>query len=121
MEEHDTAAPPPPATDPHEPKVRMELQTVHGELRFVPVPDHDGWIPLVPGCAMPEDGEDVLVTVEDADGEPLVLQASYYNRAFLTPGCREFVGGNGAFEDHDEPDSRLTAWRPAPAAYRGGK
>lgn len=79
------------------------------------------WTPLVPGCAMPEDGADVLVTVEDADGEPLVLQASYYNRTFLTPGCREFVGGNGAFEDHDEPESRLTAWMPAPEPYREAK
>ena len=128
LEEHDTAAPPPPATDPHEPKVRMELQTVHGELRFVPVGDHDGWTPLVPGCAMPERPMPVLVSVEvEDDDEPWAYTSSgaYWSAAdcevFTTDRDEAFYSTERfrIKRDRDEPAKRLTAWRPAPEPYRG--
>jgi len=99
-------APPPPATDPH-----------------------DGWTPLVPGCAMPERPMPVLVSVEvEDDDEPWAYTSSgaYWSAAdcevFTTDRDEAFYSTERfrIKRDRDEPAKRLTAWRPAPAPYGGG-
>lgn len=102
LEEHDTAALPPPATDPQ------------------------GWVPLVRGGKLPEKDSYPLVTLLDETlGQRRTLSAHYLpnsfavgSRVYLGPDFDTFVYAAGHNGTHK--GLRLLAWRPAPAPYRGG-
>lgn len=83
---------------------------------------NSGWIPLTPGCAMPEDRERVTVTV--LRGFDLMVFSGTFFRAGSVHDFALFdVSMLGAFTNRDgifkaSSGDVLTAWRPAPQPYR---
>lgn len=87
--------------------------------------NNDGWIAIKPGCAMPEDGEEVLITIwsDDSYGKATnisrtVTTGDYHkDRGYIYAIC-DNMGGFDTVNDWDEGQPIfVTAWKKMPQAY----
>ena len=78
----------------------------------------DGWIPCTPET-MPEEYQDVLVTLSDSDGS-FVKEMQYIKGLFETDG--DLYGVVDEKDSVDCADSfKAIAWMPLPSAYKRGE
>lgn len=79
------------------------------------------WIPICAGCQMPEEDQDVLVTVVVRSERRYEVDVGEYRERPDLPQCVNALDGRGCFDTFTDwtegSDSVAIAWMPKPKAY----
>lgn len=80
----------------------------------------DMWIPIKPGCDLPENYQFVLVTYDQGEYEPEVCEMQFINGLFMNDSLYASIDPHYSY-DETPNFTKALAWMPKPKPYKEKK